>query len=508
MKTPSDQVFVLIQALSKTEKSYFKKFSSSSLSSNGGIYIELFDAISKMGVYKESVLKKQFQVKNFAEMKQYLYRQIRKALRSYYAERNVQIKLNNYLTDIQILYQKGLLEHCRDLIKKAEKLAERLEYHAISLQLNEYKIKIRNGLEDYANVQEMAVTEIQAFQYHSNQLENSLRYRIYKDLLFVERSQRVGTIGLKEIETTTPSPKKAPSTFFSKLYQQDVRFNLAAMYNNLEHIIDARKKIIDLYDAHPAFKKEFPELYIIALFDWINSCAVAGHPEIGLANMPKARKALTEYKLEKRFKLIRQAVLGSFEFQLNFELNNYAKAEEIYPKYVIWLQNNADQVVARHVVIFYYRLLTGAIYFERYDDALKFGAYIQENARFHIRLDIQVFTRLMLLLVHFELGNALFLSSFVPSTYQYTRNHDFESDFSSLLLHFFKTKVLHQNIQNRYVKQQLLKELKEKILSRFEENPSAKLVTNYFQIITWIDSRLLQKRMEDLPDSYYENRTY
>ena len=76
----STDLFHLIQAMTKSEKRYFKLFSS--FQSGNKVYIRLFNAIVKQENYDEEKLKKQLKISAFPTVKTYLYNLIMRSLRS------------------------------------------------------------------------------------------------------------------------------------------------------------------------------------------------------------------------------------------------------------------------------------------------------------------------------------------------------------------------------------------------------------------------------------------
>ena len=101
-----DSLHQLIQALSKTEKKYFKDFSGQ------GNYIILFDAINNQEEYDEAKLLKKFAkepfVKNFSVAKNYLYEAILRSLRAYQAGKLMDDVSYEKLQNLKILSEKGL----------------------------------------------------------------------------------------------------------------------------------------------------------------------------------------------------------------------------------------------------------------------------------------------------------------------------------------------------------------------------------------------------------------
>ncbi len=105
---PSNELFDLIQSLTKSEKRFFKLHSA--LQSGEKNYLRIFDAVDKQKAYDEEAIKKQFAketfIRHFPSEKNHLYKLVLKALRAYHAESSVTGVLKQHINNIEILFQR------------------------------------------------------------------------------------------------------------------------------------------------------------------------------------------------------------------------------------------------------------------------------------------------------------------------------------------------------------------------------------------------------------------
>lgn len=108
--TPSDNLFQLIKSLGKSEKRFFKLYTS--LRPGDKIYQRLFDAIEEQKQYDEVGIKSIFQKETFIKQltftKGYLYELILDSMRAYRNEKPIETQLREALSDIKFLFDKGL----------------------------------------------------------------------------------------------------------------------------------------------------------------------------------------------------------------------------------------------------------------------------------------------------------------------------------------------------------------------------------------------------------------
>lgn len=134
MKRKSD-LFQLIRSLSKSEKRFFKVFSSRHVLGDQNNYIALFDAIERQADYDEKAIQEQFagekMLNRFSVAKAYLYDLILKAMSVYHSQNSLDNQIDELLRRASFLYEKCLFGQAEILIGKAKKLALDNEKFAI-----------------------------------------------------------------------------------------------------------------------------------------------------------------------------------------------------------------------------------------------------------------------------------------------------------------------------------------------------------------------------------------
>ena len=108
----SDDLHRLISSLTMQEKRHFKMSALGSYTRNGqNNYIRLFDAIGNQEHYDEEKIKEQFKgetfIRHLPSEKNYLFSLVRKSLRRFHSQSNVDITLKELLIDAEILQEKS-----------------------------------------------------------------------------------------------------------------------------------------------------------------------------------------------------------------------------------------------------------------------------------------------------------------------------------------------------------------------------------------------------------------
>ena len=124
-----DDLFELIQSLTKTEKRYFKIYASRHIIGEEKKSILLFDYLAKQANYQHKATLEY--CSNFIKMKQFsisknrLHTFILSALDSYYANSSGEAQIFKLLHSFEILFHKSLYSQCAKTLHKAEKLADK-----------------------------------------------------------------------------------------------------------------------------------------------------------------------------------------------------------------------------------------------------------------------------------------------------------------------------------------------------------------------------------------------
>jgi len=128
----------LIHSLTKSEKRYFSVFTSIHKESNN--YVKLFNAIHAQKEYDEDAILDQFKkedfIRQFSVAKNYLMNLVLKSLSNHHQKAKKSIELNTFLTEIEVLYWKGLFKLCQKRINQAKKIAQKYDMTHYLLLIN------------------------------------------------------------------------------------------------------------------------------------------------------------------------------------------------------------------------------------------------------------------------------------------------------------------------------------------------------------------------------------
>ena len=111
-----DDLYNLIQAMSKSEKRYFTIDAKKS-GRTSSKYLELFQAINHMDAYNEQKLQKKFG-KTLPFDKSYLYDAILRSMRDYRSSKSRAARIKEMILDTKYLYERGLYQQSEEYLKE------------------------------------------------------------------------------------------------------------------------------------------------------------------------------------------------------------------------------------------------------------------------------------------------------------------------------------------------------------------------------------------------------
>jgi len=140
----SNALFDLIKTLKPAEKRYFTLWASQNGSSEKK-FLQLFHAICEQEEYNESELLKSLPdipEQQISNMKAHLYQRILQALRQYSQSHSGEIQLREMIDHVQLLFNRGLYDQCKGILRKARKRVNRVDNLELQLEILKWEKNI------------------------------------------------------------------------------------------------------------------------------------------------------------------------------------------------------------------------------------------------------------------------------------------------------------------------------------------------------------------------------
>ena len=510
----SDHLFQLIHALSKSEKRYFRLFSSCLNSASDKKFLHLFDLIEKQKVYDERVLlqrSKHIKPLQLHNLKANLRNQILRSLKLFSMRNSTDMQLRDLNTYSQILFNKGLYEQSVRMIDKAKKIAAAHDRSVLLLDAIEqernllpHTISARNTERINKVIQETrtvtkSIDNINRFS-NLNARLNSYYVRIG----FIRNRNDHRSVK-KFFFGSLPSYKEKELSFAERLYLYSAFTSYYFFVQDFRNGKKFARKYVGLFEKEPGRILQKPELYIKGL----NQLLVAENKLFQFREFEETYKKLLRVHSIKGFHLTENIQVMLFKYKYMHKINQYFMMGDFTggTKIMTVAENDLDRFAKRldrhYVLLFYYKV--ACLYFgaENFKRALLWLNKIINSKDVDLREDILSFARILNLICHFELGNFELVSHHIRSTYRFLLKKEGLLKYHHYILDFMR------NLDDDSYGKKLIREfsdLKKKLVP-LEDHAYEKRPLLYFDIISWLESKISGRSVENIIREKFKTRT-
>lgn len=495
MKIASSFLYDLVHKLSKSEKRYIKV-----QHGNGEKdYLALMDALLTQKSFDDNKLIKDYKdanfIKNLPVNKRYLYEILLKTL-THFGEKTIEDQVFAKISATNVLIDKTLYKAAYKELKKGLKLAEKYELFELQIMLLGIEKRIRS---------------MRQFKFNSKNDNSELIYKTEKTCLdqllntndywylnnqisqFQMKYQKIQTEEQKfYIHNIINSPKlkneNLATNIKSKIFFYQANATNQFMLGNTSQAYEFNKQFLDFLESKPNFLKLYAERYLATL----NNLLI---DSFGMGKYDKLEQGINRLELipkRAEFKAIKNIESNVFRQKYLLLLNwclsqhDYQKAVELIPQIDTGLKQFEKTIEKHHRITFYYLCAYISFINKDYQEALKWNSNIIYDSKEDVVKEIFYFSRILNLIIHYELENYRLLDSLLLSTPKYLKARR-EVYLTEKALFSFLRKLINS----------IDKKEKEKHFNKFEldlnrlfENSNEKRVFSYLDLRIWVDFHL------------------
>jgi len=492
-----DSTFQLIKTLTKAEKRNFRLYAKHRHTSGDLKFVQLFDAMDKLSEYdEEQLLKKVPSIfkGQLSNQKAHLYKVLLSSLRNLNKD-NPDIQVRENIDYARLLYNKGLYMQSLKILDKTKVLAAKSYFTTLHLEVVEFEKEIESRYitrsigeraENLSAESNGLISEITS----SNQLSNfalSLYDKYLKEGFVKSESdyERMHDFFVYNL----PKFKFDELDFFSRLYlyQSHVWYHL--IIQDFKMCFKYAQKWVDLFEQNPNMIDIDPDMYLKGLHNLLNALHHVGteHHHRFLDALNK----MEDFNENRKGHLNENSELLSFLYLEGNRINNFfmtgefSKGIDMIPYWEERMAHFADRLDPYRVLVFYYKfasLLFGA---GRNKEAIRFLNKIMSFGDQKLREDIHVYSRMLMLISHFELGNDDLLEYQIKSVYRYLAKTKDMGEVHKEILQFLRSTPGMTKRDLKIEFQKLLVKLKV-----IRDHPYDKRPFLYLDIISWLESRI------------------
>ncbi|MDX1350464.1 MAG: hypothetical protein R3279_09465 [Putridiphycobacter sp.] len=493
---PSNELFNLIESLTKSEKRFFKL--NSTLQSGEKNYIKIFDFIEKQKKYDEDELKEHFKGEVFVDHlpseKNHLYKLILKSLRAFYSEQNVSAQLKQEIKNVEILHKKALYKECSKFVKRAKRIAKQYEkfyywYELISWERKLLEEAYEEGVFSQ-DINQLIEEETEVIEKLRNLAEYQILYSrinlIFKSGGFSRNEEErkivseIADYHLIKGKNTAISVRATSICYY-------IKGLCAASIRDYEDAIINFRKAKMVMDKNPDIKEDLQSRYISTLTFLLN-CYI---DQNDFETAQKFLDEISDLSNQKGYDSIDSKVkiyssIGVGQIQLYNRKGDFVKAQELCETVDSRLEAYTNKLTKEKVLLLDYSKAYTLFGIGDFKGSLKIVNKMLNDNEKKLRQDIYSFSRIFNLIIHYELGNYDFVEYEVKSTSRFLGKKEKDYQIEKVFIKYIrKLSKEEASIGKKEIFESFYAEI-DSLLKIANEQ----VILEYFNIKAWVLSKI------------------
>ena len=498
-----DNLFVLIKSLTKSEKRQFKLYVGRMDSNEDSKFLNLFNLLDKMRKYDEKkIIESNIVTKQqLSNLKAHLYKQILISLRLNPQHKNVKLHIRSQIDFATILYQKGLYRQSLKILDKVKSYALKYDENTSAYEIVEFEkliesLYVTRSLTNRTNELVTQTNHLKQINDVSSSLSN-ISLQLYEKLIKAgyaksdSESKEIKSIFDEKIKYYIPENLG----FREKLiyYQSWVWYSLLA-----QDFLSSYKyasKWIDTFNNKPEMIKIHPVYYLKGYNFLLEALSLIKYP----SKFKNSLDDMIEVVEDESFPVNQNlnALIFLYKYNNLFNLHvlegTFKESIKIIPEVIDGIEKNKNFIDQHHIMLLYYKIACMYFTVDEFDKCIKYTSLIMRNKNIKMREDLQCFTRILNLIAHWEAGLDFNLDKIIKETYNYLEKLNDLHEVQKTILKYLNGL---ENIYPGEIKgflRNLYNELK-----KYEDDPYEKRAFLYLDIISWLESKIDRKPLQNI----------
>ena len=409
----SDQLFNLVKSLTKAEKRNFSIYTSRFQDAESMKYIQLFELLEKQEELDESAIVKRFPKGQLSNLKRHLYSQILISLRLIHKKKSTYIEIRELMDFAAILYRKGLYLQALKILGKAKVLAEKIHDDLIQLNIIEFEkiIESRHITRSGTTKTRELLKEAEDKLKDSSTLIKLTNIKIYLHGLYItnghiksekEYDDITGVFEktISQIDISSLNPREKVHLYQSFVWYYYILIDFVNCYSY------AIKWVNSLLETGKT--EHFDPNLLMRGYHYVLTSA---YNNLDIDNYLKYLDELELYRKSNYKKFDTNTQIVSFLYvhhgRLNkyFLLGDFENGLKLIPRTLRRINKYSEKLDAHRIMVFYFKIAWMYFGAGKFSMSLKYLNKILTMEIGKLREDIQIYTRLLHLMAHYEMGN-------------------------------------------------------------------------------------------------------
>ena len=498
-----DNLFVLIKSLTKSEKRQFKLYVGRMDSNEDSKFLNLFNLLDKMRKYNENkIIESNIVTKQqLSNLKAHLYKQILISLRLNPQHKNVKLHIRGQIDFATILYQKGLYKQSLKILDKVKSYALKYDENTSAYEIVEFEkliesLYVTRSLSNRTN-ELVSQTIYLKEQNDINSGLSNISLQLYEKLIKAGyaksdiESNEIKKFFRQKIQTFQVDKLG----FREKLIYYQIWVWYSLLIQDFLSSYKYASKWIGTFNNNPEMIKIHPVFYLKGYNFLLEALALIKYPSKFKNHLNDLIKEVESSSFPTNQNL--SALIFIYKYNNLFNLyvleGNFKDSIKIVPEVLDGINVNKNFIDHHHIMLLYYKIACMYFTVDDFENCIKYLNMIMKNKNIKMREDLQCFTRILNLIAHWEAGIDFNLDKIIKDTYNYLDKMNDLHEVQKTILKYLNGL---ENIYPGEIKgflRNLYNELKE-----YEEDPYEKRAFLYLDIISWLESKITNKSVQDI----------
>ena len=416
-------------------------------------------------------------------------------MQEYYSSDSVEAILRNNIQQIEILTKKRLFDLAKKIIAKAEKLAtENYSYYylGIVLSLKREIIISEESLVEISNYQSLYMDELKCIE----MLKNNMDYnKLYMQVISVMNAQFWASdkkrAELKTIlKNTLLKDETKAISLPAKLSYFTILGAVFFLFKELEKSYLNYKKVVQLLEQNPSYLSGRIEFYMVMMSRLFLTMVILKKDKELIFFHNKVKRFIESLpeKQQSRNIFKKYININNNHIAYHLQLFNFNKALKLSEqlKTNILAYNSTQEYLVFHINLFHIYF-----YLNDYHKALQQVNKILNSKESGIREDLIIASKILNIIVHYELGNMDMLPYLCKSTARYLEKKGQLNEAEKSVLNFFGKTILKADGKSEKVTAFI--EFKKEYLSISDQT-----IYDNFDFVSWLESKIENRSFLDV----------
>jgi len=498
-----DVLFTLVKSLSKSEKRQFKLYAGRLGGNSEANFISLFNLLDKVNSFNDELILSKTNIKKqqISNTKAHLYKQILVSLRLNPVHQNLRSQIREQFEFAVILYNKGLYKQSLKILDKAKDLALSNNENNLAYEIVEFEKVIESqyitrSLSNRAEELSKQSKLLSSRNVRLSKLSN-LSLQLYS--LWLKEGYAKDDVDSQKVklyfEKRLPKFKLSDLGFREKLFLYKAYLWHSLINQDFVLCYKYSQKWVDLFLENPEMKKQNPVFYLKGINYLLEALFLIKHK----TKFNEILELLDFDIQQENISLNENTKTLTFIYYSQNKLNLYF-LEGRFTKGILFVQKLLEEIKlyetkidAHHIMVFYYKI--ACMYFGagKNEECIFYLEKIINNKDLKMREDLLCFARVLNLVAHYDAGLDYDIDKLIISTYKFLIKMNDLHEVQRKMISFLKnlSVIYPQDLLKEFVK--LHKEL-----SQYENHPYEKRAFLYLDILSWLESKIQNKSVEEI----------